>query len=225
MNADSQAIAARWQQLRAAVPSHVKIVAVSKTFSPEAVRAAYAAGARDFGESRLQEALPKQAALQDLPEIRWHFIGHLQGNKAKKALTHFDWIHTCDSLKLAQRLDRLAGEMGKSPGVFLQVKPLPDPDKYGWSLEQLQTELSALDRCEQLSVRGLMTILPRSLSPEQLATAFTQVRDLAARIRTSQWQHLSMEELSMGMSGDYSAAIAAGATMIRLGRVLFGDRS
>ncbi|MEO0946664.1 MAG: YggS family pyridoxal phosphate-dependent enzyme [Cyanobacteria bacterium J06641_5] len=225
MSADSQAIAARWQQLRAAVPEHVKIVAVSKTFSPEAIRAAYAAGARDFGESRLQEALPKQAALQDLAEIRWHFIGHLQGNKAKKALTHFDWIHTCDSLKLAQRLDRLVAETGQCPGILLQVKPLPDPDKYGWSLEQLQAELPALDRCDRLSVRGLMTILPQGLAAEEIAAAFAAVHDLAIEIRTSQWQHLSMEELSMGMSGDYSAAVAANATMIRLGRVLFGDRS
>ena len=224
MSADPNAIANRWRQLRAAVPDRVRIVAVSKTFGPEAIRAAYAAGARDFGESRLQEALPKQLALQDLPEIRWHFIGHLQGNKAKKAVEHFDWIHTCDSLKLAQRLDRLAGETGRQPGVLFQVKPLPDPDKYGWSWEQLLAELPALDRCECLSARGLMAILPRGLSAAEIAAAFGRVRDLAATIRAARWQHLSVEELSMGMSEDYSAAIAAGATMIRLGRTLFGDR-
>lgn len=225
MSADPQAIASRWRQLRAAVPESVAIVAVSKTFGPEAIRAAYAAGARDFGESRLQEALPKQAALQDLSGIRWHFIGHLQSNKAKKAVESFDWIHTCDSLKLAQRLDRLVGETGRKPGILLQVKPLPDPDKYGWSCAQLQAELADLDRCAQLAVRGLMTILPQGLSAEATAAAFQQVRDLAATIQAAQRQHLAMAELSMGMSGDYSAAIAAGATMIRLGRVLFGDRS
>lgn len=221
---DPDAIARRWQQLRVAVPERVRIIAVSKTFGPDAIRAAYAAGARDFGESRLQEALPKQAALQDLSEIRWHFIGHLQGNKAKKAIENFDWIHTCDSLKLAQRLDRLAEEVGKCPGILLQVKPLPDPEKYGWSWEQLQADLPEIDRCERLSVRGLMTILPRGLSAPKIDLAFATVRNFAATIRDGNWQHLTAAELSMGMSGDYQAAIAAGATMVRLGRILFGDR-
>ncbi len=225
MSFDPQAIATRWAKLRASVPADVRIVAISKTFGPEAIRAAYAAGARDFGESRLQEALAKQAALQDLAgDICWHFIGHLQSNKAKKALESFAWIHTCDSLKLAQRLDRLAAEIETCPGILLQVKPLPDPDKFGWSFDCLRAELPELARCRSLNLRGLMAILPLGSTPEAARGAFERVRDLAGEIRSSQRQHFPLHELSMGMSGDYPAAIAAGATMVRLGRTLFGDR-
>lgn len=220
----TDSITQRIYELRHQIPSHVRLIAVTKTVSVAAMREAYAAGIRDFGESRLQEALPKQEQLQDLPDIRWHFIGHLQSNKAKRVLEGFEWIHTCDSLKLAHRLNRLAGELSCHPQVCLQVKPLPDPNKYGWTIPELLADLPKLEQCNQLKIQGLMTILPLGLSRSETLAAFTRVRDLADKIRQQNWTHLRMKELSMGMSADYPLAIQAGATMIRLGRTIFGER-
>jgi len=207
------------------IPASVRLVAVTKKVSVEAMRVAYAAGIRDFGENRLQEALAKQEQLQDLTDIRWHFIGHLQSNKAKQALQHFQWIQSCDSLKLAQRLNRLAEELSCCPNLCLQVKMLPDPSKYGWTVEQLWQDLPLLDACEHLKVKGLMTILPLGLSHSETLAAFNAMGDLATEINQKPWSSLQLQELSMGMSGDYPLAIQAGATMVRLGRILFGERN
>lgn len=217
-------IAERIGQIRTELSPSVRLIAVTKTVGVAAIREAYGAGVRDFGENRLQEALPKLEALRDLRDIRWHFIGHLQANKAKKALEQFDWIHTCDSLKLARRLDRLAAEVGRSPVVCLQVKPLPDPDKYGFTFDELLDGLPDLEACESLNVRGLMTILPLGLNETQRHEAFVSVRELASKMAQSSGQHWPMPELSMGMSGDYRLAVAAGATAVRLGRTIFGER-
>ena len=149
-------------------------------------------------------------------------IGHLQSNKAKKALELFTWIHSCDRLALAQRLDRLAGEMNKSPQICLQIKLLPDPSKHGWEEADLWQDLPALAQCSHLKIQGLMTILPLGLTPEEISHTFTRLKELAARI--NQQGILSIQHLSMGMSQDYPLAVAAGATMIRLGTTIFGDR-
>ena len=216
-------LADRIHRLRDRLPTHVRLVAVTKTFPPEIIRQAYAAGLRDFGENRLQEALDKQDALQDLSDIRWHFIGHLQSNKVRKAIAHFAWIHSCDSLKLAWRLNNLAEELAVRPRVLLQVKPLPDPDKFGWSVPELLQDCSEIAKLGALDLAGLMTILPLGLSDSEIAAAFASVRDLAAQLRAE--SGLALPELSMGMSGDYPIAIASGATVIRLGRSLFGERA
>ncbi|MGB0564867.1 MAG: YggS family pyridoxal phosphate-dependent enzyme [Spirulinaceae cyanobacterium] len=202
----------------------MRLVAVSKTFPATAVRQAYATGVRDFGESRVQEAIAKQEELADLTDICWHFIGRLQSNKAKKAIAHFDWIHTCDRLKLAERLDRLAAELGKTPQVCLQVKLLPDPSKQGWTPEELAADLATLDTYRHLKVQGLMTILPQGLTPDEARNAFQDLRDYANQWQQEPWQRLQFQALSMGMSNDYPLAIEAGATMVRLGRIIFGDR-
>ena len=217
-------IARRINQIRQQIPANVRLIAVTKQVSVEAMREAYAAGIRDFGENRIQEALPKQEQLQDLPDICWHFIGHLQINKAKKAIEHFEWIHSVDSLKLAQRLDRLAAKLPKQPQVCLQVKVLPDPNKYGWDISELLAALPELDRCNHLKIRGLMTILPLGLSESEMLAAFEATRSLAEKIKQQNWSNLSLEELSMGMSADYLLAVKAGTTMIRLGRIIFGER-
>lgn len=213
------------RQFQHTIPSHVRIVAVTKQVSPEAMRAAYAAGIRDFGENRLQDALPKQQELADLADVTWHFIGHLQSNKVQKVLEQFAWIHSVDSLKLAERLDRLAEGLAQPPNLCLQVKLLPDPNKAGWEVDQLLRDLPALDRLRHVRIQGLMVIPPLGLSEVQLGQFFEQTRELAARIQQQSWSHLAMGQLSMGMSEDYPLAIAAGATMIRPGRVLFGSRS
>ncbi|NEO84229.1 MAG: YggS family pyridoxal phosphate-dependent enzyme [Spirulina sp. SIO3F2] len=218
------AIAERLTQVRSQIPPQVRLIAVSKTFPAEAIRQAYHAGIRDFGESRIQEAAEKQQALADLTDICWHFIGRLQSNKAKKAIAQFDWIHTCDSLKLALRLDRLGGELGKVPKLCLQVKLRPDPNKQGWTPEQLAVDLATLDTCLHLDIQGLMTILPLGLNEREILATFQSVQALALELQQQSWQRVQMQELSMGMSNDYAIAIQAGATMVRLGRIIFGER-
>ncbi|AHJ29758.1 Hypothetical protein YggS [Nodularia spumigena CCY9414] len=201
------------------------MIAVSKTFPAEDIRAAYNAGIRDFGENRIQEAASKQAELQDLPDITWHFIGGLQSNKAKKALELFDWIHSVDNLKLAQRLNQLAQQLGVTPQVCLQVKILPDPNKSGWTVPELLADLDALNQCKNLQIQGLMTIPPLGLNDTEIISVFNATHKLAQEIEEQNWSHLKMPELSMGMSGDYQLAVQAGATMVRLGTILFGKRT
>jgi PLP dependent protein len=220
----SSSLIERIATIRSSLPPSVRLIAVSKQVSAEAIRSAYTAGIRDFGESRIQEAASKQAELHDLSDITWHFIGHLQSNKAKKVLEHFHWIHSVDNLKLAQRLNQLAQQLGVSPQVCLQVKILPDPNKSGWSVPELLADLSALNQCKNLQIQGLMTIPPFGLDDAQILNVFNQNRDLAKEVQEQNWSHIQMQHLSMGMSGDYELAVQAGATMVRLGTILFGDR-
>jgi pyridoxal phosphate enzyme (YggS family) len=238
----SGTIQARIASIQQTLPASVRLIAVTKYVAPAAMRQAYAAGIRDFGENRVQDAIVKQAQLSDLTDITWHLIGHLQTNKAKLALKHFAWIHTVDSLNLAQRLDQYADQFAATseletrelggqllprqlPQVLLQVKILPDPNKFGWSVSELWQALPRLDQFQHLQIRGLMAILPQGLNPEQQRSAFAQVQVLAAEIQSQEWQRLKMDQLSMGMSGDYPLAIQAGATMIRLGTLLFSENS
>ncbi|HYW19433.1 MAG TPA: YggS family pyridoxal phosphate-dependent enzyme [Nodularia sp. (in: cyanobacteria)] len=209
----------------ASLPPSVRLIAVSKTWTAEDIRGAYAAGIRDFGENRIQEAASKQAELQDLPDITWHFIGRLQSNKAKKALELFDWIHSVDNLTLAQRLNELAQQLRVSPQICLQVKILPDPNKLGWSVPELLVDLSEINQCKNLQIQGLMTIPPLGLNNAEIIEVFNNTKKLAAEIQNQNWSHLKMTELSMGMSGDYQLAVQAGATMVRLGTILFGQRT
>ncbi len=224
MEGQSTLIAQRLENIQQTVPATIRLIAVSKQVPVQAIRAAYAAGVRDFGENRLQEAIAKQQELQDLPDITWHLIGHLQSNKAGKALEHFQWIHSVDSLKLLQRLDALAEGVPNPPSLLLQVKLRPDPSKFGWEVEELLQDLPLIDQCYHLKILGLMTILPYGLPAEENFAAFRETRKLAEMIQQQGFQRIHMQQLSMGMSEDYPQAIAAGATMIRLGRILFGDR-
>jgi PLP dependent protein len=221
----SSSISERIVTIRSSLPTSVRLIAVSKQVSAEVIRSAYNAGIRDFGESRIQEAAIKQAELQDLSDITWHFIGHLQGNKAKKAIEQFHWIHSVDNLKLAARLEQLAQQLGVSPQVCLQVKILPDPSKSGWSVSELLADLSVLNQYKTLQIQGLMTIPPSELNEPEILSVFHQTRELAKEIEQQNWSHIRMHQLSMGMSGDYELAVEAGATMVRLGTILFGDRS
>lgn len=211
--------------IRQEVPAEVKLIAITKQVSIESMRAAYAVGVRDFGENRLQEALTKQQQLDNLPDISWHFIGHIQKNKARKVIEKFDWIHSVDSLALAQRLNKIASELNRIPRVFLQVKILPDPDKYGWQVDELWQDLECLNQCNDLDIQGLMTILPLGLSSTETLNAFKATQKLAIAIRQKDYPNLTMEHLSMGMSGDYLLAIEAGSTMIRIGGTIFGERN
>lgn len=221
---DNFSLSERIAAIRRTLPDSVRLIAVTKQVPVSLMRQAYAAGIRDFGESKVQSAIAKQDQLQDLSDITWHMIGHLQSNKAKLALQRFDWIHSVDSLKIARRLDSLAAELGCQPQVCLQVKILSDPNKYGWKETELIADLPQLDQCRNLRIKGLMTILPLALNSTEAANAFAQTRQLADVIRQKHWSHLAITQLSMGMSADYLLAVEAGATMVRIGQALFGKR-
>ncbi len=217
-------IAERITALQQEIPSSVRLIAVSKYIPVALMRQAYAAGIRDFGENRVQEAQAKREQLADLPDINWHFIGHLQANKAKAALETFDWIHTLDSLKLARRLQALIPELNHHPKLLLQVKLRPDPQKYGWTLPELEAALKELDQLSELHIQGLMTILPLGLTASEQQQVFQELHDLAQQWQHQAWQQLQFTELSMGMSGDYPLAVQAKTTMIRVGQLIFGPR-
>ena len=209
-------LASRLAELRSRLPVGTRLLAVSKGQPAAAVRCAVAAGQRSFAESRLQEAIGKQRELEDLAPLDWHFIGRLQANKARGVLRHFGTIHSVDSLALAQRLQRIAAEEGLAPGILLQVRLRPDPAKTGFEREPLREAWPVLQRLAPLRLLGLMTIAPQGLDQRQRLALFRDCAALAAE--------LGLAELSMGMSGDWPEAVAAGSTWVRVGSGLFGPR-
>lgn len=218
---ESNSIAHRIAAICQEIPPTVKLVAISKGATVEQMREAYAAGQRDFGESRIQATIEKQAALADLPDICWHLIGQLQSNKVRKAVQMFEVIHSVDSLKLCQQLDRVAGELDKSPQVFLQVKMLPDPQKSGWDVAALLIDLPEINQCKFIKINGLMSIPPLDLSDQELMYLFISVADLQNKINQYDYPSINLKHLSMGMSQDYQLAVAAGSTLIRVGSKIF----
>lgn len=201
-------------------PHSVRIIAVTKTHGPETVRAAAAAGIRDMGENRVQEALQKQQALADLP-VAWHLIGTLQKNKARHVAGRFELIHSVDRLDLARELDRRVTPAAKQP-VLVQVNCSEEPQKGGVAPEELPALLEGLAELARLEVRGLMTLSALNADAAGKRGAFRRLRQ--ARDAAEQRGH-PLPELSMGMSDDYELAVEEGATMVRLGTVLFGERS
>jgi pyridoxal phosphate enzyme (YggS family) len=198
----------------------VTLVAVSKTVAAERVRAAVEAGMTLFGENRVQEALAK---MPEVPGARWHLVGPLQSNKARRAIEAFDMIETLDSISLAQRLDRIAGELGHaSVPVLLQVNVDRDVAKSGFAPEELPAAIDEVRGLARLDVRGLMTIGLEVARPEDARGTFAGLRELGERLRGT-WPGLG-PELSMGMSDDYPIAVEEGATIVRVGRALFGER-
>jgi PLP dependent protein len=198
----------------------VRIVGVTKTHGPEAVRAAVAAGLRDVGENRVQEALQKQEGLADLP-VQWHLIGTLQRNKARNAVGRFALIHSVDRVDLAAELDRRSTDGGRQ-AVLLQVNCSDEPQKGGVAPELLPALLDELQRLERLEVQGLMTMSALTDDQAEQRRAFRLLRELREAAERSGHR---LPELSMGMSADYAIAVEEGATMIRLGTVLFGERA
>lgn len=197
----------------------VQILAVSKTFPVEAIQEAYDCNVRDFGENKIQELAAK---VQQLPnDIIWHFIGHLQSNKAAKAVELAHWIHSVDSLKLLQKLDRCAAEQNKRPVILLEVNS-GEEAKSGVSYEELPALAEAAKNAANLDFRGLMTMAPLCDDPAVWQQAFAKLK--AARDELEKSLQISLPELSMGMTGDFPQAIAEGATVIRIGSRLFGNR-
>jgi pyridoxal phosphate enzyme (YggS family) len=202
----------------------IGLVAVSKTFPAEAVRAAFEAGLRDFGENRVQEAEPKIVALSDLAArgLRWHLVGHLQSNKARRAAALFERIQSLDSLELGRRLARIGAESGRDVHVLLQADLAGEAKKFGLDEAQLLPALEALRGTPGLRVEGLMLLPPYFDDPEEARPFFRHLRALGERAAAAGL--LSGGELSMGMSHDFEVAIEEGATIVRIGSAIFGER-
>lgn len=205
-------------------PGEIQLVAVGKTHPAAAIEAAMAAGATIIGENYVQEARDKFAALPHRPAA-WHFIGHLQTNKAKYAVRLFDLIHTVDSLKLGEELNRQAGKAGKIQRVLIQVNTGGETSKSGVAPEQAPVLARELGGLAHLKVEGLMAIPPFFNDPEAARPHFAALRELRDRIATLAIPGIEMKALSMGMTGDFEAAIEEGATLVRIGSAIFGARA
>lgn len=205
-------------------PSSVRLVAVSKTFPLESIRDAYAAGQRDFGENKVQEALLKMADAADLPDLRWHLLGHLQSNKTKKAAAGFAMIQGVDSLELLDKLDTAAAEAGTSPELLIQVDLALEPTKFGLPPAEVAPLFERAGRCRAARVVGLMTLPPAPDTPEDARPWFRQLRELRDRWLAEGVPAAMLRELSMGMSGDFEVAVQEGATIVRVGSAIFGHR-
>jgi pyridoxal phosphate enzyme (YggS family) len=204
-------------------PSSVLLVAVSKTFPIAAVLEAFAAGQRDFGENKVQEGLQKFTTSADLP-IRWHLLGHLQTNKARKAASAFAVIQSVDSVELLQKLDRAAEDSGRSPELLVQVDLAGEATKYGAPPDEVPRLFEAAAACRAARIAGLMTLPPIPDTPEDARPWFRRLRDLRDEWLASGVPAPMLRELSMGMSGDFEVAIQEGATMVRVGTAIFGSR-
>jgi PLP dependent protein len=202
----------------------VRLVAVSKTFPVEDIEAAYNAGQRDFGENKVQEALQKIAVTTEL-EIRWHLIGHLQSNKARKAGPAFHTIHSIDSVDLLRRVDRAAAESGATPEVLIQVDLAGESSKHGIVVNELAAIARAGGECRAARLTGLMLLPPWSEDPEATRPYFRRLRELRDQLVTEGIDDSHLRELSMGMSHDYEVAIQEGATIVRVGTAIFGKRT
>ena len=204
-------------------PASIQLIAVSKTFPLDLVRAAYAAGQRDFGENRVQEALEKVQASPDL-RIRWHLIGHLQSNKARKAAAAFAMIQSVDSLDLLQKLDLAAVEAGAAPDLLIQVDLAGEATKSGVSPAEVPPLLEAAAALRAARVTGLMTLPPYPKDPEESRPWFRRLRELRDEWLRSGVPADMLRELSMGMSGDFEVAVQEGSTIVRVGTAIFGRR-
>ena len=207
-------------------PSSVALMAVSKTFPAPAVREAYAAGQRLFGENRVQEFAGKHAEVQSLPDLEFHLIGHLQSNKAVKAAELFTAVDSVDSLRLAERLNEAAAKLNKTLPVLIEINVGGEQQKAGVApnSDELEQILSAAPRLANLSFRGTMTIPPFTEDPEQARPYFARLRQLRDELAKRHLQSVSFDVLSMGMSHDFEIAIEEGSTCVRVGTAIFGVR-
>lgn len=200
--------------------SSIKLLAVSKGFPVKIILEAYNCGQRCFGENRVQELESKASLLPK--DIEWHLIGHLQGNKAVKAIEYASWIHSVDSETLLHRLDRLAQEKNKIPKILLEVNISGEENKYGLTPEAVEACARTAKACQNLKFVGLMTMAPYNVDEKQLSEIFSKLRML--RDNLEEKLEIQLQELSMGMSSDYPIAIAEGATIVRIGTAIFGNR-
>jgi pyridoxal phosphate enzyme (YggS family) len=204
-------------------PASIRLVAVSKTFPAEHVRAAAAAGQLDFGENKVQEAVPKIQGTADLG-LTWHLVGHLQSNKARKAASHFDFIHSIDDIELIQRIEEAALSAGRRVDALIQVDLAGESTKHGATPSELVAILEASRECRALRITGLM-LLPPALDPESTRPYFRALRALRDDLVARGLDPAMLADLSMGMSHDFEVAIEEGATIVRVGSAIFGARA
>jgi pyridoxal phosphate enzyme (YggS family) len=204
-------------------PASIRLLAVSKTFPPDAVRAAFEAGQLDFGENRVQEGLQKIRATADL-QLRWHLIGHLQSNKAKKAVEGFDLIQSIDGADLLRQVDVAAGALGRRPEVLVQVDLAGESTKFGAPEQTVPTIFEAGESLRAARIIGLMLLPPFAEDPEDARPWFRRLRELRDRLAARGVPASWLRELSMGMSHDFTVAIEEGATIVRIGTAIFGER-
>jgi PLP dependent protein len=202
-------------------PDSVRLIAVSKTQPAAAIRALAELGQQDFGENYVQEALPKLAALADLP-LTWHYIGQLQANKTRVVAEHFHWFHTLDRERIAARLSEQRGAHAPPLNICIQVRLADEPGKGGISKTELAPLARRVVELPRLQLRGLMCIPPPREGFEAQRQLFEELAECARELRG---QGIPLDTLSMGMSGDLEAAVAAGATCVRIGTAIFGERS
>ena len=199
------------------IPSYVNILAVSKGFKSQEIKTIQNLGQNDFGESKFQEAFEKQLNLKDLKKLNWHFIGRIQSNKIRKIVQNFKYIHSVDSFEKLQKISKTSYEEKKNPIIMLQVKLSDDPTKGGFNPELLILRWREIQELKNIRLSGLMTINPKGLSSKENLELFNKCRSLA--------DSLQLPDCSMGMSGDWEQAVDAGSTWLRLGSLIFGERS
>ena len=204
-------------KIRNKIPSNVNILAVSKGFKSQEIKTIQHLGQNDFGESKFQEAFEKQLILKDLKEIKWHFIGRIQSNKIRKIVQNFKYIHSVDSFEKLQKISNISREEKKNPLIMLQVKFSNDPNKGGFNPSLLISKWTEIQKMKNITISGLMTINPKGLNSRENLQLFKKCRSLA--------DSLQLPDCSMGMSGDWEEAIDAGSTWLRLGSLIFGERS
>ncbi len=204
-------------------PEKILLLAVTKTVAPEVIEIAIEEEIRAFGENRFQEASAKIPQIKS--EVIWHMVGHLQSNKAKGAVELFQVIHSLDSLKLARKIDAHAGEQGKIQSCLVEVNLSGEESKYGIPSEELKDFLENCSSLEHIRIDGLMTIPPYDPDPEKSRPFFRSLRELREEAAKWNYKNAPLLELSMGMTGDFIVAIEEGATIIRVGTAIFGERS
>ncbi len=203
-------------------PEDITLVAVTKTFPAETIERAIAAGVDIVGENRVQEALEKYSLIGT--RVKWHLIGHLQSNKAKKAVEIFSLIHSIDSAELAGEVGRRAGQIGKKQEILLEVNTSGEPQKYGFDPKEVLKNLKEIKDIKGIKVLGLMTIGPLTDDVDKIRGSFKLLKKIFDEIKLQAIPNIEMKHLSMGMSGDYRIAIEEGSNMIRVGSAIFGDR-
>ena len=204
-------------QIKKQLPLNVNLLAVSKGFNSKEIKIINNLGQNDFGESRFQEAIEKKLLLDDFKNIKWHFIGRVQTNKIRKIVQNFEYIHSVDSFEKLLKISNVSFEEKRNPMVMLQVKLSDDPNKGGFNPEGLLEKWDQIKELKSIKIKGLMTINPKGLSSTENIKLFKKCRYLA--------DSLNLQDCSMGMSGDWEEAVEAGSTWLRLGSIIFGNRT
>jgi PLP dependent protein len=230
----SDSIAGRIQTIRERIreaalrvgrdPAGIRLVAATKTVPPAGLEEAYAADVRTFGENRLQEAQEKRRILGPREGLVWHFIGRMQRRKLKEIVGNFALLHSVESLEQANSINAAAEKLGIRQEVLLEVNVAGEESKGGFTPQELEVGIEELDRLPHIAIQGLMTLPPWKENPEDVRPYFTQLGQLRNRLVRHAWTRVRMDELSMGMSHDYEIAIEEGATMVRIGTAIFGER-